>query len=288
MKNHTPLSTRKEPDNETTAGSEVSTDPPKNPSAHEQPDPVRRSVLKRIAATGVSAGSISALPSTVAAETRDDAVEREAPFVSVEVTVSKPDDAIVHSDDRPFPKTIETPSAMYLPLGFDAPAGAREHGPVIEDTHSVRFSQPNELLGMEHVRTSTGRFLARGSISDDAVLKSTGNVAKVGFGPDTVEAQVGERVSHTRDVEVTYESFEGTRSKTMSADLELTNYGTTSIITHPDLVVIPKSSPGGQHLSTVVRPELARNGRIGPLTDLVDLQSVDAWGLELEEGGVPQ
>lgn len=252
----------------------------------------RRKVLKGTAYTGALVGGVSITTANTrgSSPTDGDTLEITAPFVSVSLKVPTPEDAVEIDSSSRFPPTIKTESGTYLPQSPVELFEDGQPGVVIGTPHGIKQATLGSVITQSPVSTAApsgeeGNLLAESSVSADIILQSIGNTATVQFGSDELQVQENERTTRSRQVNLIYQTVNGEKSKIVDATLSIKNHGQTTLKSHQNLVVIPKDSPGGQHIREVMRPKLEENGRVGSWVDIIELTAIDAWGIELATNG---
>lgn len=252
----------------------------------------RRQVLKGTAYTGALVGgvSISSKNTLGRSQPAGDILEMTAPFVSISLTVPAPKDAIKIDGNPRFPATIETESGVYLPQGPSSIFEDGTSGVVVETPSRITQVESGDVITQNSISTVASSddgnsLLVESSISDSIRLQSVGDALTIQFGSEELQIQKSEQVSHTRRVELTYQTLNGKESETVDITLSATYNGNIDIKSHEDLIVIPKNSEGGQHIKREMKPKIEKTGRVGSWTNVVEMNSINAWGIELEENG---
>lgn len=251
---------------------------------------VRRRFLKGAVATGIV--STGLLGSTSTAQAVDPPVvdgegvqQKSTSFLEVSVSVPSPPDAIELANGRRFPIFILSSDGVFLP---DAPSGLLEgkgNGRIIATSDHISAPTSDGRFKIEEIGTTSGNLLANPEPSDDIVIRADRESAEITIGG--VNQKVvppHDSSSHSMPISLTYDTINGPRTAEVPVKVQVTNHGPRDLFGHNELVIIPKKSRAGTHISEIILPKLKENGAIGNLVEIVDIPSIAAWGHKFKGG----
>lgn len=247
--------------------------------------PARRKFLQGIAAVGVTTGLLG-ITEAVSAENYPEKLETTTQYISADVSVPCPDDAIESSGHPDFPISMKGESALYLPNGpigpFQGVFNRARNAPIVEGPHSIINGRLTKSAGFSGVPTDRGTSLTNAEIDQGLEISPERGAVKLKIGSRNRAVEPGQVVSFSRRSRVSYQSNNGMASTTLPVHVEVENHGDTRIFAHPELVTIPKYHAAGRYIESTLLPAIEEGEKIGTWNAIVDLG--DAWGIERSNG----
>jgi hypothetical protein len=254
----------------------------------------RRDVLKNTGVAAVLAGSVPVFSqgSKAAKNYEGSIAETSSPFFEFSISVSEDVDAPKVTACSQFPSFIPGEERICLTdTVFDPQKAEKSFALIATQEGFEKISSRGKIeyswLPISGAPIGRGTFIQKGKIHTDILVQSFGSVVNITVGDSELQATPETKDSLTRKCEVEFQDADGeTHKGSQEMSVHLRNYGVSKVLSHEELVLIPKESQQGLQLKKMIAE--GDNRDLGGWNRIYDLGTKDVWGIELKNSEGPQ
>lgn len=209
----------------------------------------------------------------------DSGVDKTATqFINFNIIIPEPDDALLVGHCEEFPRYFRSGQRIYLPLLQPSPGD----GVVLSTMSGLsRMDSQDGVVPIPSTQivTNNGNLLTEPDNDTDVLASVFEHGISLQVGTTETIVGHGESMKLIREEQTEYRTSEGLVNETIETTYVFEHHDVDEVISHSDLILIPKESPGGVKIEESLKPRLEQHGSIGNWSAIYDLTSIDAWGI---------
>lgn len=251
----------------------------------------RRDVLRSGAIAGLSI--FGATDIVIASESKNENIQQtQSPFLELSLRFPGINDGLEMAGRRQYPSFIDGSKGVYITDYLNESISIEGKSSLVATHMGLKQLDSPARVASKHIPTmadSKGHniILSGGDMDAEIVLESAGHEAVVVFDGKRFSLRPQETQEIHRSLSIHYQTHDGVKKmKKADASLSVSNHGKTNIISHENKILIPKDSPGGNHIKNHLSKSGNKSSTLGrdsknSSIEVTDIKSVEAFGIRV-------